>query len=219
MLRNLYHEEYNLNINSWLINWGLMNGYLDNGKIQTTKFGIVNQWLAIFLNLFAAIKWTILLFHSKDSKVTHLLGDIAMFFGPKAILDPILIFISIHLLTAISLFMICSLMKNTQTMFQWLESLKYDFVNRCFGKLNLNESDSEKLTKRIAISSLILRGYHSSFTVFYAVVISVYVYLFLREYYITYGIAILLIVPQFSFMAKQGFGLLIVLNLVNQTIN
>ena len=148
-----------------------------------------------------------------------MLGDIAMIFGPKAILDPIVIFISIHLLTATFLFKICSQMKNTQTMFQWLESLKYDYVNRRFGKLNLIESDSKKLTKRITISSLILRGYHSSFTVFYAVVISVYVYLFLREYYITYGIAILLIVPQFSFMAKQGFGLLIVLNLVNQTIN
>ena len=56
MLENLYLQEYNLNINSWLINWGLTNGYLDKGKIQTTKFGIVNQWFAIFLNSFAAIK-------------------------------------------------------------------------------------------------------------------------------------------------------------------
>ena len=218
MLENLYQQEFNLNINSWLINWGLINGYLNKGKIQTTTFGIVNQWLAIFFNAFAAIKWTILLFHSKDSKVTHLLGDIAMVFGPKAILDPIVIFISVHLLTATLLFKFCSLIKNN-VMFYWLECLKYDFVNRCFSKLNLNESDSKKFTKRVAISSLILRIYHLSFTVFYAVVTSVFVYIFLREYYITYGIAIFFFTSQFSYLSKQGFGLLVVLNLVNQTIN
>ena len=215
MLRNLYHEEYNLNINSWLINWGLMNGYLDNGKIQTTKFGIVNQWLAIFFNAFAAIKWTILLHYSKDSKVTHMLGDIAIVFASKAIVDPIVIFISIHLLTTTFLFKICSQIKNNGMMFSWLESFKYDFVNRCFRKLNLNESDSKELTKRVAISSLILRFSHLSFTVFYAMVTSVFVYIFLREYYITYGIAIFFFTSQFSYLSRQGFGLLVVLNLVN----
>ena len=208
-MKNLI-ENANLNVNSWLINWGLMNGYLNKGEIQTTKFGIVNQWLAIFFNAFAAIKWTILLFHSKDSKVSHMLGDIAMVFAPKAIVDPIVIFISIHLLTATFLFQI----KNNG-MFSWLESFKYDFVNRCFRKLNLNESDSKKLTKRVAISSLILRFSHLSFTVFYAMVTSVFVYIFLREYYITYGIAIFFFTSQFSYLSRQGFGLLVVLNLVN----
>ena len=56
MLRNLYRQKCNFNINSWLINWELIDGYLSKGKIQTTTFGIVNQWLAICLNAFAAIK-------------------------------------------------------------------------------------------------------------------------------------------------------------------
>ena len=217
MLRNLYQEEYNLNINSWLINWGLMNGYIDKEKIQTTTFGIVNQWLAIFLNLIGAIKWIILLFHSKDSEVTHLLGDIVMIFGPKVILDTAVIFISVHLLIATFFFKYCSRNKNN-VMFYWLECLEYDFVNRCFSKLNLNESDSKKFTKRVAISSLILRVSHLSLTMFYVMVTSVFVYLFLREHYITYGIAIILIVPQFSYMERQGFGLLVVLILVKQTL-
>ena len=124
-------------------------------------------------NLSAAIKWTILLFHSKDSKATHLLGDFVMIFGPKAILNTTVVFISIHLLIATYLFKFCSRIKNNRMMFYWRECLEYDFVNRYFSKLNLNESDSKKLTKRVAISILIFQVTHLSFTVFYAMVTSV----------------------------------------------
>ena len=40
-----------LNINSWLINWGFLNGYLQDGQTQTTKFTIFNQWLVILVNM------------------------------------------------------------------------------------------------------------------------------------------------------------------------
>ena len=40
MMKNLF-ENTDLNINSWLINWGYMNGYLKDGQIHTTKYHII----------------------------------------------------------------------------------------------------------------------------------------------------------------------------------
>ena len=81
----------NLNINSWLINWGLMKGQLNGGILETTKFSLINHWAGFSSSLFIAIKWTILLFYSKNDKLTHLLGDWRYFIGPKVIIDSIVI--------------------------------------------------------------------------------------------------------------------------------
>lgn len=40
----------NLNINSWLIDCGLLQGYLSNGMIKTTKFGNVKRWTAFIIS-------------------------------------------------------------------------------------------------------------------------------------------------------------------------
>ena len=80
-------ENTNLNINSWLINWGLMSGHLNDGVIHSTKFGVVSFFFAFCLNTFSLIKWIILLFTAKDTLLTHYLGDWGIFYAPKLVAD------------------------------------------------------------------------------------------------------------------------------------
>ena len=51
-----------LSINKLLINWGSLDGYLENGVIQRIKFGCFNQWVNFGVLLLRAIKWAILIF-------------------------------------------------------------------------------------------------------------------------------------------------------------
>ena len=81
----------NLDINSLLINWGLISGHLHDGIIEPTKFGRFNQWFTFFSCLFTAIKWSILLFNPKDSEMVNLLGDWGHVFGPKIIIDSMIL--------------------------------------------------------------------------------------------------------------------------------
>ena len=48
-------DNINLDINSMLINWGLMNGRYQDGVIRTDKFGILNMAFAFVLFTFQAI--------------------------------------------------------------------------------------------------------------------------------------------------------------------
>ena len=36
-----FFENTDLNMNSWLINWGYMNGYLKDGQIQTNNYYLI----------------------------------------------------------------------------------------------------------------------------------------------------------------------------------
>lgn len=65
-------ENTNLNINTLLINWSLMNGYSHDDVIETTKFGCFNQWFGFLVCLFTAIKWSILLFSPQDSEMSKI---------------------------------------------------------------------------------------------------------------------------------------------------
>ena len=69
MMKNLF-ENADLNINSWLINWGYMNGYLKDGQIHTTKYYIIYQLIIMIIFLLNVIKSTILLFNEKESKIS-----------------------------------------------------------------------------------------------------------------------------------------------------
>lgn len=48
-------DHINLDINSILINWGLMNGRYQDDVIRTDKFGILNMAFAFVLFTFQAI--------------------------------------------------------------------------------------------------------------------------------------------------------------------
>ena len=48
MMKNLL-ENTDLNINSWLINWDYMNGYLKGGQIQTNKYFIIYQLIIMII--------------------------------------------------------------------------------------------------------------------------------------------------------------------------
>ena len=56
-------DNINLDINTMLINWGLINERYQDGVIRTTKFGIINMAFALGLFSFEAIKWPILMFY------------------------------------------------------------------------------------------------------------------------------------------------------------
>ena len=140
-------EETNLNVNLMLIKWGFMRGNLEDGMIKATKSGIYYQILGFSSNLFTAIKWGILLFYPKESEMANL-GNFSDLFGPKIAVESMIIIASIHYLITHLLFDFCSF--QPKTMFYWIDSLKFDAENRCFSKLNLNQSNSDKFTKRFS---------------------------------------------------------------------
>ena len=55
-------QEVDLDINYMLIKLELINGYLKNGIVDTTKFGLLMQFCN-FSIAFAFIKWFMLLFY------------------------------------------------------------------------------------------------------------------------------------------------------------
>lgn len=44
-------KESNLNINFWLISWGLLRGEYQDEEMKTTKFRLTNNWFAFWLFL------------------------------------------------------------------------------------------------------------------------------------------------------------------------
>ena len=150
MALTLSVDQSDLSINSWLIRWGLMSGEYKDGKINTTKCGLINQLFAFWLFVYAIIKWTILLFSPKDSLTANLLGEWAYYFGPKIIFDLFIIILSVYVIVVKLLFVYASI--NTKKMFYWFEAMKFNPVDRSFEKLNLNESQSKKFVKRMSIS-------------------------------------------------------------------
>ena len=136
-------KKSNLDVNSLLINWGLLSGHLNDGIIEPTKFGRFNQWFTFLICLFTALKWSILLFTPKDSELVDLLGDWGYFFCPKLLIDFILIIISIFIITVKFIFLFTS----KQKMFYWLDVMEYDENTQSFNKLNLNETESKMFIK------------------------------------------------------------------------
>lgn len=203
----------NLNINSWLINWGFLTGYVNNSKIQNTKYGPWIVCICILSQLFNLTKWTILLFNSKDSVVSHQLGDWGPFLGPKVILNSIIIIASIHLLNVVVLFYFCS--KNPKKMFYWLEQMEFNVENGCFNKLDLNESDSLKMIKRMSLFISSFDCFTYLFIFLFLVVNFFALFKFQNDYYFNYSISIVLFVIPFYFYIKFSFGFIIILYLVS----
>ena len=84
-----FFKNTDLNMNSWLINWGYMNGYLKDGQIQTNKYYIIYQLVAIIILLLNLIRFSILLFNAKESQILLELGDWSYFLGPRVMINGI----------------------------------------------------------------------------------------------------------------------------------
>lgn len=211
-MKNLI-ENANLNVNSWLINWGLLSGHLKDGIFETTDFSKLNQWIGFSSNLFTSIKWSILLFYPKQSEMSNLLGDWAYFLGPKIIMSSMILDIAIHYLIVHCLFNLCS--KHPKKMFYWLDSLEFDSANSCFAKLNLNSSDSKSFIKRISLLSLVLNSFCYPFMIFYAIVCIILAFKYETDYFFYYLISILTYCLQFHYALNCVFGLTVILYLVS----
>ena len=206
-------EKSNLNFNSWLINWGLMKGYLIDGMIEATKFGFSNQYFGFLLNLVTLIKWTIQLFSTKDSKISHQLGNWGPFLGPKVIIELIIIFGAIYVLSVFLLFYFCS--KHPKNMFYWLFTLAYDLEHQCFNQLNLNQTGSKSFKKSISLLKFTLNGFIYSFIPLFIIANSYSVFVYQNDYHVNYLISILQYSFQLYYNINLMFGLPVILYQVN----
>ena len=77
----------NLDINSLLIKWSLVKGYLHDGIIESTKFGSFNNCFCFIYSFIAAFKYLVQLFIRRDSKIANQLGDWGYFLGPKVVIN------------------------------------------------------------------------------------------------------------------------------------
>ena len=209
-------ENSNLNINSWLINWGLMKGYLHDGIVETTKFGRFNQWFCILICGFNLIKFTILLFHPKGSKISNLFGDFAYFFGPKIVTNSILVLAMIYVFNLIMLFHFSS--KHPKAMF-WLNHIEYDQAKHCFKNLGLNQSDSKILIKRMSLLKVTLNCIVYSMISTFGIISLYCVFKYQSSYYLNYIISIITMFPPSYFAINYLFGLLIILYQVSYLLN
>ena len=197
----------NLNIDSLLINWGLLSGHLNDGIIEPTKFGRFNQWFTFLICLFTAIKWSILLLIPKDSEFVDLLGDWGYFFGPKIIIDFILIIISIFIITVKFIFLFTS----KQKMFYWLNVMDYDEETQSFNKLNLNETESKMFIKRLSLSIFLLKCFTRLIVSFFVLVNLVLILKWQRNYLLNYFVSFVIYVPHLYLNASFIFGFLAIL--------
>ena len=199
----------NLDINFLLINWGLLSGHLHDGIIQPTGFGRFNQWFTFFSCLFTAIKWLILLLTPKESETIHLLGDWTTAFGPKIILDSIIIFLACYIITVKLTFIFASY--HSKKMLYWLDTLKYDQDTKSFNKLNLNEAESKMFIRRFSLSIFLLRCVSHVFMISFYLANFVFVLMYRKGYYLNYLISLVIFIPQHYIDGEFIFGFLAIL--------
>ena len=202
-------ENTNLNINSWLVNCGLISGYLHDGNIKSTKLTIFS-WLGSFcITIYTAIKWIVILFTGIDSELSNQLGDWAYFYGPRKLVDFTILILAIYVLFTFILFIFSS--KHPKKMLFWLEKMEFDLMNRRFSKLILNESESKTFTWRMSLLRIIYISFvYLSFAVF---VISNFYSTFKRKkaYFFHYLISVSLFCIQFLINCYFIYGFLIIL--------
>ena len=167
-----------LDINQWLINWGLLKGEYKDEIFTTTKFGLINNWFSFWVFLLALIKWATLMFCEKQSKIAYYLGEWGDWFGPKLVLDAIL---SVQPFNSLILwyFVFYYASKNSKKLLFWLDFMQFDNESRCFTKLDLNETDSKKYIKQFAMSRVIVK--HICYSVTYLSMLVLIVSLFYFE--------------------------------------
>ena len=215
-------ENTDLNINSWLITWGYLNGYLQDGQIQPTKYNIIYQWIVIIILAINAIRFGILLSNPKGSLICYQLGDWGYFLGPRVIINGIIFLAFSYMLMLMAFFKFCA--RNSQKMFYWLNIMDYDYETRCYFNMNLDESDSKTFTKQSLIFINALKCFIAVCIPFFTTVISISILINMNDYYLNKFISSLI----FIFIIYHGvaccYGLPIILylvsiNLVNEIFN
>ena len=171
-------DKIDLNINQILISCGLMYGIYENGVMKATKFGMLNMAFTFTVLAIHAIKWSILIFFHEDSQVAIYLGEFSQYFGPKVVDDIAGIIVFGYSAFSVVLF---NLMSNK--MLFWVDHMQFDSETRCFYKLNLNVSDSNRFTKQFALLWLIAKplGYFFGLITGTAVLVSFLI--FKHDYY------------------------------------
>ena len=209
---DLSFNKIDLDINSMLINWGLMVGQYEDGVIRKTKYGQLNMAFAFTLFTFEAIKFTILMFCSKESQMAIYFGEFIQYFGPKIVFNFIIVVKSVNSMILISLFYFLS-----DKMLFWLDHMQFDRESRCFKKLNLSASDSEKFTKRFALLwSIIKRVNYFLLVITIAAIFSSFL-IFRHDYYFWFGNSIVIFSIGIWYLAHHWFSLTLVLYQANNS--
>lgn len=214
LIMNKPIENTNLSITSWLLSCGLLYGHLQNGIIDSTKFAIFKWLIAFCLSIFTAIKWIFLLSTNQESQISNLLGDWAYFYGPKLLVDLILLFCAIFVLSIFILLYFSS--KHPKRMLFWLEQMDFDNENRSFNKLKLNQSDSKIFIKRMSLLRIIYKSFFCSFFAFFIISVNFSAFKRKKSYYFYYFISSLAFCPQFYINSVCIFGFFIFFYQVSQ---
>lgn len=207
-------ENTNLNINSWLVNCGLMYGNFDDGIIYTTKFTILQWLIGICLTIFHIIKSIIFLSVSKDSKMANLLGDWTFVYGPRSLVALIILFSEIFVLSIFIIFYFSS--KYPKKMLFWLEQMEFDPFTRRFSKLNFNQTDLRAFTRKISFLRIIYSIFVYSLIVFFFITANLSVFKRIKSYYFHYFISILMFCPMFYINISCIYVFLVIFYQVNQ---
>ena len=197
----------NLDINQWLINWGLLKGEYKDG-IFTTKFGWFNNWFSFWVSLLASIKWATLMFCGKQSKIAYYLGEWGDWFGPKMVVDAILVIQPLHSLILFFVFYYSS--KTPKKLLFWLDFMQFDNLSRCFTKLDLNEADSKKYIKQFAMSRVIVKHICYSVTYLSMLVLIVSLFYFENRNHFFYAISFVFFCTGMFYYSNHWFGLILV---------
>lgn len=206
-------EKSDLNINSWLISWGLMRGEYHDGVFKITIRTVLQQLLVFSLSLFQLVKWLILIFNAEDSDLSHYLGEWAHYLGPKLIVDTIVILEPVNSLSLIFYFGSTS---NPKLLY-WLDLMHFDVEKRCFDKMDLNEKDSKKLMVQFALASWALKRIIVFLDSITFIVIYVSFFFFTNDYHIYYFISIALFTADVWYLSFHWFGLVMVFYQVNNS--
>ena len=145
--------------------------------------------------------------------MSNLLGDFAYYFGPKVILDLIIMFNPICISTVKLLFVYAS--KHIKKYFYWLEAMEFNPVNRSFDKLDLNENESKNFVKRLSLSIFLLKSFVCFIIAFFFVLVFVLTFKLKDDYHLNYLISLVLYIPQIYLNVYFIFGFLVLLYLVS----
>lgn len=202
-------KKSDLDINSWLIDWGLIRGEYNDGVIETTKSGLRNNWFTFWLFLISSIKWTTLMFYSKESQVAIYLGEWAPWFGPKLVVDSMLLIQSFNSLILVILFYFCS--RNPEKFLLWVEFMKFNTENRSFDNLNLNKLDSKRFAKQFALSWFIVKRINYLLISLSFSILFVSFFYLENKHHLYYLISFVMFTLCLKFYTNHWFSLLLVL--------
>ena len=207
-------KNHNLDINSWLINWGFLNGQLKDGLFIKTKFGQINQWFCVLTMIINIIKLSILLSVEKESKISKQLGEWSYFLAPRIMINSIITIGSCYTIVVVIFFNLCC--RNPTKLFYWLINMEYDVDNECFPKVNLNDSNSKLLFKRMSLFMNSLNYLTIPYLLCFVIINCFCVFKYVNDYnyYFNYFISIISFLPSLYFYLNYIFGFLGLLYLV-----